>query len=445
MLQQQGSSPGAPGPPGSGSASAGASPAPWTRERIEAFLRRERPRYQRIERPFGLSTEGEDRRADVPVLFPFDLQGKSVLDVGCQVGFFCHEAVRRGAARVVGVDHDADAIRQARALAECVGLGGAIEYRDLDLETDPLPEGRFDVVLCLRVVHHLRDPLAAIQRLAAVAREALVLEVRAPHSKRSLAMLKDLGFSWLARRRLGELPVVLVGRNGTLGAKEYKFYISRGALEHLLLRHRNHFARIDFGRSSAEDVVAVAYRRRIRELRVLAGPTGAGKRTLCGRLLEKEERPDLREAIGWGTGGWVGADPRAVAASTETRVDKLVLRYDLLRPWKAYIAGAKVYSRDEALDLLECADEARVATLFVEPHELLGRERERTARRRPGRVLGLYEHGPRVASVYRAWLDFLDARRLESAFIDSTAEPRSITRAELEARLDAVARSSEPS
>lgn len=37
---------------------------------------------------------------------PADLTGKTVLDVGCNAGFYALEIKRRGAARVLGIDSD---------------------------------------------------------------------------------------------------------------------------------------------------------------------------------------------------------------------------------------------------------------------------------------------------------------------------------------------------
>jgi tRNA (mo5U34)-methyltransferase len=37
---------------------------------------------------------------------PEDLSGKTVLDIGCNAGFYALEMKRRGAARVVGIDSD---------------------------------------------------------------------------------------------------------------------------------------------------------------------------------------------------------------------------------------------------------------------------------------------------------------------------------------------------
>ena len=60
---------------------------------------------------------------------PADLTGKTVLDIGCNAGFYAMEMKRRGAARVLGVDFDEDYLAQARFAAEVEGLD--IEFRQL--------------------------------------------------------------------------------------------------------------------------------------------------------------------------------------------------------------------------------------------------------------------------------------------------------------------------
>src|SRR3954467_3756298 len=45
---------------------------------------------------------------------PADLSGQTVLDIGCNGGFYAIEMKRRGAARVVGIDSDEGYLAQAR-------------------------------------------------------------------------------------------------------------------------------------------------------------------------------------------------------------------------------------------------------------------------------------------------------------------------------------------
>ena len=78
----------------------------------------------------GVSTAPDHFLGDYPAVkwrrfahaLPDDLTGKTVLDIGCNGGFYSLEMKRRGAARVLGIDHDADYLRQARFAAEVTGL-----------------------------------------------------------------------------------------------------------------------------------------------------------------------------------------------------------------------------------------------------------------------------------------------------------------------------------
>ena len=106
---------------------------------------------------------------------PADLSGKAVLDIGCNGGFYSMEMKKRGAARVLGVDWDEDYLAQARFAAEVTGLD--IEFRRLSVyDVGSLGE-RFDVVLFLGVLYHLRHPLLALDLIHEhAARDLLVFQ-----------------------------------------------------------------------------------------------------------------------------------------------------------------------------------------------------------------------------------------------------------------------------
>jgi tRNA (mo5U34)-methyltransferase len=91
---------------------------------------------------------------------PQDLTGKTVLDIGCNGGFYSIEMKRRGAARVLGIDFDADYLAQARFAAEVTGQ--EIEFRQLSVYDVGALGERFDIVLFLGVLYHLRHPLLAL-------------------------------------------------------------------------------------------------------------------------------------------------------------------------------------------------------------------------------------------------------------------------------------------
>jgi tRNA (mo5U34)-methyltransferase len=91
---------------------------------------------------------------------PEDLTGKTVLDIGCNGGFYSIEMKRRGAARVLGIDFDDRYLDQARFAAEVTGQD--IEFRKLSVYDVAEIGERFDVVLFMGVLYHLRHPLLAL-------------------------------------------------------------------------------------------------------------------------------------------------------------------------------------------------------------------------------------------------------------------------------------------
>ena len=91
---------------------------------------------------------------------PKDLSGRTVLDIGCNGGFYSLEMKRRGASRVVGIDSDPDYLAQARFAAEVSGL--EIEFRQLSVYDVGALGERFDLVIFMGVLYHLRHPLLAL-------------------------------------------------------------------------------------------------------------------------------------------------------------------------------------------------------------------------------------------------------------------------------------------
>lgn len=92
---------------------------------------------------------------------PADLTGKSVLDIGCNAGFYAFEMKRRGARRVLGIDEDERYLEQARFAAETLGHDG-VEFRRLSVYDVGALGERFDLVIFMGVLYHLRHPLLAL-------------------------------------------------------------------------------------------------------------------------------------------------------------------------------------------------------------------------------------------------------------------------------------------
>jgi 2-polyprenyl-3-methyl-5-hydroxy-6-metoxy-1,4-benzoquinol methylase len=405
----------------------------WTREAIEAFLRREKPAYQRIELPHGLSTGGDDRSDVADLIFPADLTGKTVLDVGCFLGSFCHEAHRRGAKRVVGVDVDEDRLRQARTIAEIKGL--PIEFKLLDINEQD-PGEQFDVVILLNVLHHVRNPITVLDRLAHATREQLILEIAGTESEKPARLLKRMGANWLVRRALKNLPIIVVGRDGKSGRKrEQKFFFTAPALRHFLIQQRALFGRIDeIASPFKERFVLKCHRRRVADMVLIAGPTGAGKSTLMERLGQAQPEP-MASALGVGADAhWPQLHPTLLMKSKQLSYDKLLYHYDLLRPWGR---DARHHQFDEGLAVLGCCDRVKAITLLARREELIARLRRELAQdAKPGSrqanrlqaVIDLYSHPDRLKQHLERWLKFCEDQGAELFFADTTQEPRLIER-----------------
>lgn len=145
-----------------------------------------------------------------------DMRGRTVLDVGAWDGYWSFLAERRGAARVVALDHyvwGVDLVERNAYWADCARRGvlpdqarDAVDFWHDDLPgrrgfelaretlgsrvepvvadfmaTDLAALGRFDVVLYLGVLYHMPEPLTALQRLRAVTGDVAVIETEAIH------------------------------------------------------------------------------------------------------------------------------------------------------------------------------------------------------------------------------------------------------------------------
>jgi tRNA (mo5U34)-methyltransferase len=125
---------------------------------------------------------------------PADLSGRSVLDVGCNAGFYAIEMKKRGAARVVGVDSDERYLAQARFAAEVAETD--IEFHKLSVYELPALGERFDIVLFMGVLYHLRHPLLALDILHEhVVDDMLVFQSMLRGSSQTRQIARDYEFS----------------------------------------------------------------------------------------------------------------------------------------------------------------------------------------------------------------------------------------------------------
>jgi tRNA (mo5U34)-methyltransferase len=138
-----------------------------TREEIERQVNELGPWFHNLDLA-GIKTAPNHFLGDYPAFkwrnfahaIPSNLAGRSVLDIGCNAGFYSIEMKRRGASRVLGIDHDIDYLKQARFAANVTGLD--ISFEQLSVYEVATLRERFDLVLFMGVFYHLRHPLLAL-------------------------------------------------------------------------------------------------------------------------------------------------------------------------------------------------------------------------------------------------------------------------------------------
>jgi len=132
--------------------------------------------HHRIEVAPGVWTPGlQDTQTVLSQIgMPDDLSGMRVLDIGARDGFFTFEAERRGAREVVALDNEPPDHTGFAIAAELLGSNATYVTENV-YSLDPARYGRFDLVLFLGVIYHLRHPLLALDRIHDVAEPGALL------------------------------------------------------------------------------------------------------------------------------------------------------------------------------------------------------------------------------------------------------------------------------
>ena len=141
--------------------------------RVRSEIERLGPWFHNLHLPGGVETAPEHFLGDFPRFkwdqiapyLPEDLKGWSALDVGCNAGFYTFELARRGAT-VTGMDHDERYLAQARWAAERLGLEDRVRFRRGEVYDLGRSRERYDLVLFMGVLYHLRYPLLGMDAVA---------------------------------------------------------------------------------------------------------------------------------------------------------------------------------------------------------------------------------------------------------------------------------------
>lgn len=103
-------------------------------------------------------------------LLPPDLSGRNVLDAGCGTGRYMRHALRRGAARVAGVDLSRDMLLRAGTELAAERRRASIAWMQGSLDDLPVGDGWADLTICGLAVGHVEQLQPVLAELCRVTR-----------------------------------------------------------------------------------------------------------------------------------------------------------------------------------------------------------------------------------------------------------------------------------
>jgi SAM-dependent methyltransferase len=120
------------------------------------------------------------------------LQGRRVLDLGCNAGFWSLATVEAQADFVLGVDAKQTYLEQAGLVFEAKGIDPArYRFEQGNVLAHDFSEG-FDVVLCLGLLDHIAKPVELFELIAEIAPQLVVIDTEISRSRASIFELDSL-------------------------------------------------------------------------------------------------------------------------------------------------------------------------------------------------------------------------------------------------------------
>lgn len=167
---------------------------------LERQIWRLRPWFHNIHLPDGTQTAPNHPLGDFPafkwnVIEPHiseDLSGKTVLDIGCNAGFYSFELAKRGA-KVLGIDRGPKYLTQAKWCCGQLGLEQRAEFRRMSIYELAAAKQKFDIVVFMGVFYHLRYPLLGLDIAAQATGEMMIFQTMITPGEMSRRFPSDIG------------------------------------------------------------------------------------------------------------------------------------------------------------------------------------------------------------------------------------------------------------
>ncbi len=167
------------------------------------------PWFHNLHLPSGHQTAAGHPLGDFPAfkwqqiagVLDEDLHGARALDVGCNAGYYSFQLAARGA-EVLAIDVDEHYLRQGRWAAEQLDPDGRVRFVRMHLYDLIACRARFDVILFLGVLYHLRYPQLALDVLAPLVGRRMIVQTLTMPGGAPIEIPPDLPFD--QRERVAE-------------------------------------------------------------------------------------------------------------------------------------------------------------------------------------------------------------------------------------------------
>jgi ubiquinone/menaquinone biosynthesis C-methylase UbiE len=385
------------------------------KEEIQGFLSNYPKRDEKKELYSAQKGEGRDCPQIANQIFPIDLEGGSVLDIGCGEGFFSFEAKKRNAGRVVGIDANKE------YLAKAIKLSGTLST-DMEFQESNFSDverfGKFDYVLCLESLHLVEDPIDFVHRLIRIAGRKLILafaDLRPKTSKTHHRLWRPL-LTLLPHRF--QPSVLILDQYG-------KYLMTRRWIEGIFQNRYSSIERVEFLDSDGLNRhLVVATMRRLDNLRVLSGPSGVGKSVLIDRLRSGD--PSVVNILGFTLeDGWPLIMAKDLKTYAGREIDRLLLHYDIAKPIER---SSRIHDDDPALIITRAVSKV-VYVLVCPPEVLIERVQMRMKNshnsnnvQRAKVLVSEYSQPVRLRRFYEDWISYCQMQRCEIKYLDVTTD-----------------------
>jgi hypothetical protein len=199
----------------------------------------------------NVTTRYEEERMKY-ILENVDVNGKALLDIGGNSGYFSFEMLDNGVKSVDYYEGNPNHAKFVKMAAEVVGLEKVIKVNDIyfSFESEQLKD-RYDIVLLLNVLHHIGDDYGDKSISIEKAKRTILKQLNQMSSITKVIVFQ-LGFNWKGDRELGlfkhgtKLELIDFIKEGTHGNWNIK---------HIGIPIKNSLDKIEYQNLNKENIV----------------------------------------------------------------------------------------------------------------------------------------------------------------------------------------------